>query len=103
MIGITTTPCFVRLTAIGTLPVIGLIPGIALGQWPPPPEQSPEPHWIWCRDTGANASPSPAASEACRLERTFQLERPVQSATLRLAADFCHLQVEINGRGVVSV
>jgi putative heme-binding domain-containing protein len=50
------------------------------------------PHWIWDRN-----------QRECSLERSFVANGLVQSATLRLAADFCHATVEINGRGVLTV
>lgn len=50
------------------------------------------PHWIWDGD-----------QRECSLERSFAADGLVQSATLRLAADFCHATVEINGRGVLTV
>lgn len=61
------------------------------------------PHWIWSRDTGRDVDLSSIAREACRLERVFQLDQRVQSATLCLAADFCAATIELNGRSVVSV
>ena len=48
------------------------------------------------RDSGA------ATDSSCRLEHRFRLDSRVQSATLRLAADFCRATVEVNGRPLVS-
>src|SRR5262245_6303815 len=61
------------------------------------------PHWIWRRDTSGGADQPRAARDDCRLERHFDVEQAPRSAKLRLAADFCHVRVEINGHTVISV
>src|SRR5262245_33329214 len=58
----------------------------------PPSQPTTAPHWIWS-STGS----------ACDLERSFRLEQRAQAATLRLAADFCHAAISINGRPVLRV
>jgi len=60
------------------------------------------PHWIWHRDTSADVELARVVGTQCVLERRFQVDSRVQSATLRLAADFCRASVELNGRPVVS-
>ena len=50
------------------------------------------PQWIWDR-----------GQRECSLSRSFTVELPIQSASLRLAADFCDATVRINGRGVLTV
>jgi putative heme-binding domain-containing protein len=64
---------------------------------------SPLPYWIWHRDTCANGELTSHVQGSCRLERTFQVGQAPASAALRLAADFCHAVVAVNGRPVVSV
>jgi putative heme-binding domain-containing protein len=65
-------------------------------------EPEPAPHWIWNRDTSGDVSLTAAGDSRCRLEHVFRVESRVQSATLRLAADFCAAKVELNGRPLVS-
>ena len=61
------------------------------------------PHWIWCRNTTGHASLSPPTDSSCRLERVFSASSRMQSAVLRLAADFCGATVELNGRPLLSI
>src|SRR5688572_12386545 len=50
------------------------------------------PHWI-CHPSNGN----------CDLERAFQLDQRVHTASMRFAADFCDAKVEISGQAVLSV
>ncbi|HUE71544.1 MAG TPA: PQQ-dependent sugar dehydrogenase [Pirellulaceae bacterium] len=61
------------------------------------------PHWIWDRNTSGDVGLDAGAGGECRLERGFAVERPNQSAKLRLAADFCQATVRINGRGLLTI
>lgn len=53
------------------------------------------PNWIWKQ---------PATGERkVKLSRSLQIERAIQTAELKFAADFCEASVAINGRRVLSV
>lgn len=67
----------------GTLPLAG---GVAA--------RGATPHWI----VGTNDD-----GMAQRLSKTFSIERPVEGAELKLAADFCTAAVTLNGHPVISV
>src|SRR5262245_4029403 len=95
-------PRFISLSLIANVALVVALSTNGFGQTLVKPNQSP-PHWIWCRNTGGDAGSSPRESNRCRLESRVELAAPPQSAKLRLAADFCHARVEINGRAVVSV
>ena len=53
------------------------------------------PHWIWTRPTNGE--------QKVKLSRNLQIERAIQTAELKFAADFCEASVAINGRRVLSV
>ncbi|MDX1948681.1 MAG: c-type cytochrome [Pirellulaceae bacterium] len=57
--------------------------------------EAPAPHWIW-RDGGEQHL-------QCRYEREFQVAGPARSAMLRIAAEFCEAQIEINGQPVLTM
>src|SRR5262245_51156773 len=55
------------------------------------------PHWIWTAETS-----EPAGGRA-QLDYSFTAPSAVQSASLRLLADFCVAGVSINGRPVAAI
>src|SRR5260221_10399728 len=91
------------LTVLGNLTTLCFLASLAFGQSPVLGERSLAPHWIWHRDTCGELSLKLSEKDECILERAFQVDQRVKAATLRLAADFCHARVEINGRPVASV
>lgn len=91
------------LAVPGKRTALYLLIWVAFGQSAVLGERSLAPHWIWNRDTSGDMSLTRAVKEECALERSFQLDQRANTATLRLAADFCHVRVEINGRQVASV
>lgn len=60
----------------------------------PASEATGTPNWVWTSDEHA---------QDCQLSREFVLEAAIHSARLKLAADFCQAEVEINGRAVIGV
>ena len=54
------------------------------------------PHWIWASSTAEPAG-------AVRVVKRFQVGDGVASANIRLAADFCDVQVLINGRPALAI
>lgn len=85
--------------------VLGLSGGKAMADEARAPLRTPEttsPQWIWSRDTCADTGLLSPDNRDCRLQRSFLLERPLESATLQMAGDFCHAAVSINGRGVLT-
>src|SRR5262245_836140 len=91
---------FILLLSIANVAILVGLSQNGFGQTAMSPNQRP-PDWIWRRDTSGIASQPRAASDDCRLERHFDVEKAPRSAKLRLAADFCHARVEINGHTVI--
>lgn len=58
------------------------------------PALTAPPHWVWKRS---------AAGQPARLTRQLSIERSIQSAELRFAADFCEATVVLNGQRVLNV
>jgi putative heme-binding domain-containing protein len=75
-----------------SLPLLFVIPSAAAAADPTAPD------WIWSHDTTSATT----TNQNCRLERTFEIAGAIQSANLRLAADFCQATVELNGRPVLT-
>ena len=59
------------------------------------PALTSPPHWIWTRPL--------SGERKVKLTRSLQIERAIQTAELKFAADFCEASVEINGRRVLNV
>jgi len=60
------------------------------------------PQWIWTdgeRLKGADKSPSSPVIEAS-FYKQFVIEDPVESAKIRVAADFCEVTINVNGRSL---
>src|SRR5689334_9714053 len=56
------------------------------------------PHWIWGKTSRTDWKSVP---QAVRLEKSFNAAGAIETATLRVAADFCRATVELNGRAVL--
>ncbi len=64
---------------------------------------SPLPHWIW---TAIEKTPSKAQDpdkNSAVFQHSFAVTRPVRTAMIRLAADFCHATVIVNERRLFRV
>ena len=90
---------FRSLCALGLFACLAVTPVLAAD--PPPVASESVLHWIWNRDTALEFGIPPR--EKTRLERVFQTDEPIQTATVRIAADYCGAAVEINGRPVLTL
>ena len=64
---------------------------------------SPIPHWIWITDELTPSNEETPDTPTFVFQRSFDLKLPVRTATIRLAADFCHATVVVNDRRLFSV
>ncbi len=64
---------------------------------------SPIPHWIWITDELTESNEGTPDTPTFVFQRSFDLKLPVRTATIRLAADFCHATVLVNDRRLFSV
>ena len=62
----------------------------------------PIPQWISTEDTSAFATSTQRLAQGRTVTRSFEIIRPVLSATLQLAGDFCAATASINGQGVAA-
>lgn len=63
----------------------------------------PLPHWIWIADETMQSKEGTPDTPTFVFQRSFDLKLPVRTATIRLAADFCHATVVVNDRRLFSV
>lgn len=67
---------------------------------------STTPHWVWVENNQGDDSPiveSQTALPSHAIRRTFVLSSGFQRATLRIATDFCHARIRINGRVLTTI
>ncbi len=64
---------------------------------------SPVPHWIWIADATKPSKEGTPDTPTFVFQRSFDIKLPVRTATIRLAADFCHATVVVNERRLFSV
>ncbi|HUP79692.1 MAG TPA: hypothetical protein VM260_14160, partial [Pirellula sp.] len=63
----------------------------------------PLPHWIWTSAEDMTSSGENPAKTPAIFQRELEVNLPVRTAIIRLAADFCHATVIINERLIFAI
>ncbi|MEQ1825536.1 MAG: hypothetical protein ABL921_06300 [Pirellula sp.] len=88
---------------IATLLLILMSSPMLLGQQRSESPQPDLPQWIWNVQQQNDLAFGQAPNRSASFEKQFEIAHSVRIARLRIAADFCYLNVFINGKAVIAI
>ena len=90
--------------SLGVITVFGLLEFISRASHARATDSdSPLPHWIWTTIEKMPSNAKNPEKTSVLFQRSFAVTRPVRTAMIRLAADFCHATVIVNERRLFKV